>query len=74
MMKKCIFLLVGFLITGGGAGWALAPVCSAESEQPAAKAAARIAPMPYQPIELRQIHVEGLIGRRIQMTIENNLL
>ncbi|MDW8036597.1 MAG: glycoside hydrolase family 127 protein, partial [Thermoguttaceae bacterium] len=47
---------------------------SAESEQPAAKAAARIAPMPYQPIELRQIHVEGLIGRRIQMTIENNLL
>jgi len=30
--------------------------------------------MQYQPIDLRQVHVDGLIGRRIQLTVENNLL
>lgn len=28
----------------------------------------------YRPIDLRQVRVEGLIGRRIQQTVENNLL
>lgn len=56
-----------------GSGW-LGRSFSGESEVPEAKAVPQAVPSLYQPIPLDQVHVEGLIGRRIQQTIENNLL
>ncbi len=73
-MKKCFFLVAGFVGTIGWAEWTIGAVCSAQTEQLATQPTPSIVPLPYQPIALGQVHVDGLIGRRIQITIENNLL